>query len=150
MKKNLLGLGLLCAVLAAALLTGCGSSNSETTPTETTVVTEPVPTTPPNGNPDDVTCLGSYTASEAELQAAADTVVATAGEAKLTLRQLQVYYWMEVATYRQSDAQAEPDYSQSLDLQTCPVDSSVGSWQQYFLKRALNTWHLQQALPLTE
>lgn len=144
MKQRSL-LRLLCALLAVVLLAGCGTAPE---PTETTEATEPAPTTPPNGNPDDVTCLGSYSASDTEVRSAADTIVASVGDKSLTLSQLQVYYWLEVAAYRQSDAETEPDYAQSLDVQTCPVDSTVASWQQYFLKRALNTWHMHQALVL--
>ena len=74
--------------------------------------------------------------------------MASVGNAQLTLGQLQLYYWLEVAAYRQSDAQEQPDYSQGLEFQSCPIDSSVSSWQQYFLKAALHTWHMQQALVL--
>jgi len=139
-------LRLLCALLAVVLLSGCGAQPEA--PTETTEVTEPVPTTPPNGNPNDVTCLGSYTAADTEVASAADAIVASIGNAELTVSQLQIYYWMEVATYRQSDAETEPDYTQSLDTQSCPIDDSVATWQQYFLKRALNTWHTHQSLVL--
>ena len=140
--------GLLCLILVGLLLTGCGNPDASAEATEATAATEPGPTIPPNGNPNDVSCLGSYTVSDAEISAAADTVVATMGDAKLTNGQLQIYYWLEVAAYRQSDAETEPDYTQSLDTQPCPIDDSVASWQQYFLKAALNTWHLQQSLVL--
>lgn len=146
MKQKPFTIRLLCAVLAVLLLAGCGAPADP--PTETTEATEPIPTTPPNGNPEDVTCLGSYSVSDTEIANAADTVVATVGDTKLTNGQLQVYYWLEVAAYRQSNAAVEPDYTQSLDTQSCPIDDSVASWQQYFLKRALNTWHMQQALVL--
>lgn len=144
MLHKSLTLRLLCLVLAALMLAGCGAAPEA--PTETTEATLPAPTTPPNGNPEDATCLGSYTVSDTEVTAAADTVVATIGDAKLTNGLLQIYYWLEVATYRQSAAAAEPDYTQSLDTQPCPIDDSVASWQQYFLKAALNTWHTHQAL----
>ena len=147
MKKPRFLIRLFCLLLALAMLAGCGSP-SDVEETAETIPTEPVPTTPPNGDPTDVTCLGSYTVSNAEISAAADTVVATIGDAKLTNSQLQVYYWLELAAYRQSDAEAQPDYGQSLDTQSCPIDSSVASWQQYFLKAALNTWHTHQALVL--
>ena len=146
MKHRSISLRLLCALLAVLLLAGCGAAPE--TPTETTEATEPAPTTPPNGNPDDVTCLGSYTVSGYDTAASRDMVVATIGDAELTNGQLQVYYWLEVATYRQSDAEVEPDYGQSLDTQPCPIDDSVASWQQYFLKAALNTWHTHQSLAL--
>lgn len=145
MKQRSL-LQLLCVLLAVVLLVGCSAKPE--IPTETTEATEPAPTTPPNGNPNDATCLGSYSATDAEVRSAANTVVATIGEKKLTVSQLQIYYWMEVAAYRQSDAEVDPDYTQSLDIQSCPIDDTVASWQQYFLKRALNTWHVHQSLML--
>lgn len=147
MKQNVFMIRFLCVILSLLMLTGCGAKPAEA-PTETTEVTEPVPTTPPNGNPEDATCLGSYTVSDAEIASAADSVVATIGDAKLTNRLLQIYYWLEVASYRQSDAAVEPDYAQSLDTQVCPIDNSVATWQQYFLKLALHKWHTQQALSI--
>ena len=148
MKQKSKMLRLLCAVLAVMLLAGCGPRAADIPATETTEATEPAPTTPPNGNPNDATCLGSYTVSSAEASNAAGTVVASIGDAKLTNGLLQIYYWLEVAAYRLSDAESQPDYTQALDTQVCPIDSSVNSWQQYFLKAALNTWHTQQALVL--
>ena len=137
----------LCVLLALVLLAGCGTAPN-VPPAETTEATEPAPTTPPNGNPNDATCLGSYSAADADVRSAADTVVASVGENDLTVGLLQIYYWLEVSSYRQSDAQIEPDYTQALDVQSCPIDNTVSSWQQYFLKAALNTWHTHQALVL--
>lgn len=114
-----------------------GVGIEETAPTETA----PTGTIPPDGNPKDVTCKGSYTGS-----VNSGTVVATAGEESLTLGVLQAYYWAEVAQYRASGAEEMPDFSQPLDRQACTVDGSLNSWQQYFLKKALNTWHAAQAL----
>ena len=112
---------------------------------ETTVPVETVPaeTVPADGNPNDVTCKGTYSAD-----AASDAVVATIGEEKLTARQLQVYYWLEVAQYKAAEHETAPDFSKGLDTQVCEIDDSVNSWQQYFLKQALNTWHSHQALQL--
>ena len=135
-------------VFLAVLLAGCVQepepSVPETTilPTETTVPVETVAyTTPPDSNAGDVTTLGSYTD-----RGDADTVVATVGEAELTNGVLRAFYWMEVTRYSRSGAEIQPDLSLPLDVQTCPVDDSVNSWQQYFLKRALDTWHSAQAL----
>lgn len=137
------------AVLCMAfifILAGCGTDPQipQTLPPETTV---PV-TVPANGDPADVTCRGSYTASGPELSAAWDTAVASVGDARLTNGQLQVYYWLEAAAYRRSAQDIQPDFSQPLDTQVCQIDNSVGSWQQYFLREALTAWHTRQALVL--
>jgi len=73
-------------------------------------------------------------------------VVAVCGTEELTNGALQVWYWAEVAQYRQEGHETEPDYSQPLDTQVCEIDGSVNSWQQFFLKRALSAWHRAQAL----
>lgn len=118
-------------------------SLSEST-TPQTMATAPAATVPADGNPQDVTCKGSYTQQQIDGKA----VVATVGQTELTLEQLQVYYWMEVASYRAGDWQVAPDFDLPLDTQPCELDDSVNSWQQYFLGRALNTWHSVQALIL--
>ena len=129
-------LALLC------LCSGCrgDADNSQTIP-ETT---EPrvVATAPAPGNPEDVTCKGSYTAEEFDPKA----VAATVGDQKLTNGQLQVWFNMAVAAYRQEDHDAMPDFSAGLDVQVCPIDDTVGSWQQYFLREALESWHSAAAL----
>ena len=90
-------------VLAAVLIALILSSNqkkAEDAAVET-VATEAVveATIPADGNPEDVTCKGSYSVSDEEIKATADTVVATIGEHTLTNSQLQVYYWMEVQNF---------------------------------------------------
>lgn len=149
MYRNLLAL-LLCAAMLFSL-TACGKApGASDTPdsdaaSETTEATVPA-TVPADGNPDDVTCQGTYTVSDGEISAAADTVIATMEGGNLTNSQLQIYYWLEVADWRQAGHAEEPDFSLPLDTQSCPVDSAVNSWQQFFLKKALNTWHAHQAL----
>ncbi len=137
----------LCACLCFSAV-GC-SLRPEQAP-ETTLPPETVPaeTIPPNGNPKDVTCLGSYTVTGKEAADSAETVVATVEDAKLTNGVLQVYYWMEVSAYRQANRDVEPDFTRGLDTQVCAIDDSVATWQQYFLREALNTWHARQALVL--
>lgn len=114
-----------------------------------TVATEP-PTVPADGNPDDVTCKGTYTAADEAVIAARDTVVATAGEYELTVGQLQVYYWMEMRNFMsQYGAYASYfglDINQSLDTQVCGLLEEGWTWQQYFLQAALNTWHNYRAM----
>lgn len=117
--------------------------------TQETVETEP-PTVPADGNPDDVTCKGTYTAADETVIAARDTVVATAGEYELTVGQLQVYYWMEMRNFMsQYGAYASYfglDINQSLDTQVCGILEEGWTWQQYFLQAALNTWHNYRAM----
>lgn len=139
----------LCLALALLMLTGCSgvlptvkeaptaAPETQTAPTET----EPAPTTPPDGNPGDVTCKGSYTGT-----VKASNLVATAGEETLTNGLLQALYELEAATWKQSGSQPGPDWSQSLDTQVCPLDTDAVTWQQYFLGRALASWHSYVAL----
>lgn len=139
----------LCLALALLMLTGCSgvlptvkeaptaAPETQTAPTET----EPAPTTPPDGNPGDVTCKGSYTGT-----VNASNLVATAGEETLTNGLLQALYELEAATWQQSGSQPGPDWSQSLDTQVCPLDTDAVTWQQYFLGRALASWHSYVAL----
>ena len=137
---------ILAVLLLALVCCGCsGGAGSETVPgtVPTTEATVPV-TIPADGDPGDVTCKGSYTADSID----GDTVVATAGDQSLTLEQLQVWYWLAVAERALGPYDAAPDFSRPLDTQACPIDDSVNSWQQYFLKQALNTWHSAAALEL--
>ncbi len=142
----------LALVLALALvLCGCGRetaaetnrkdpvllSAQESLPTEEPTVPATVPA---DGNPGDVTCQGSYTGQ------VNGTVVAQIGEKGLTNEVLQAWYWAEVAQYRQENHPEAPDFSRPLDQQACTIDSSVHSWQQYFLDKALTSWHKAQAL----
>ena len=132
---------ILSVLLLPLLLWGCDKADvnpehRESVPAETTIQA----TVPPDGNPEDVTCKGSYTGS------AGDAVVANVGSVELTNEQLQVWYWAEVARYRQEQHHDAPDFDLPLDTQPCGIDSSVNSWQQYFLKQALSSWHSAQAL----
>lgn len=154
MKRKLIRL-LSAGLALLMLLTGCNKNpgvapEQETPTTEAVETTEPtVPATiPADGNPGDVTCKGTYTADNAQLNTAADTVAATVAEETLTVARLQIYYWAEVAAYRSAEHEIAPNFDRPLDSQACEIDSSVNSWQQYFLKRALNTWHSHQALVL--
>ena len=141
MKRNLAAL-LLAMML---ILCGCGSKNESAAaeePAAEPTVEETVPATiPEDGNPDDVTCKGSYTA-----QGDSNAVVAASGTGELTNEQLQVWYWAEVARYQQENREVAPDFDRPLDVQPCEIDASVNSWQQYFLKQALSSWHTAQAL----
>ena len=136
-----------CLVLAALLLTGCSvpsaisgktepSSPTEDPQTVPPTETEPPATVPPDGNPNDVTCKGSYTGT-----VSASATVATAGEERLTGGLLQALYALEAATWKQNGTQPSPDWERGLDTQLCPLDSVAVTWQQFFLSRALESWH---------
>ena len=151
----------LVAALIAVVVSSLGSKNAQTGPEETETVpssetqqAEPTEETveytiPADGNPDDVTCKGSYTASDADVIAARDTVVATAGEHELTVGQLQVYYWMQVreflSQYGYYLSYFGLDYTQGLDTQLCPAVEGQ-TWQQYFLDQALLCWQSYQSM----
>lgn len=141
----------LAAVLIALLVGGMGKKEDNVVPAETTeaVETTPPATVPADGNPDDVTCKGTYTAADEEVIAAADTVVATAGQFQLTNSELQIYYWLEVQSFLQNyGAYVQMfglDYTQPLDTQICSMMES-GTWQQFFLDSALSSWQNYQSM----
>lgn len=139
---------LMAVIMLLGTLAGCRADQlPETTfPGAETTVKETdarKTTVPADGNPDDVTCKGSYTG-----EVNASQVVAKVGSRSLTNGQLQAYYWAEAAAYRYSGEKVQPDFSRPLDEQPCPLDEEAASWQQYFLKRALNAWHGAEALVL--
>lgn len=149
-----------CAVIIALLAGTFGGAKTEAPAADPTEVTEQtVPATvPADGNPDDETCKGTYTASDEEVKAAADVVVATAGEYALTNSELQVYYWLGVQSFLQNcsyysnaygmdyAAMIGLDYKQPFDTQICSMAENGATWQQFFLLNALDSWHYYQAL----
>ena len=151
----------LIAALAALVIGGVkgGKTPAETTVPETTVSepaateTQAPATVPADGNPDDVTCKGTYTVTDEEAAAAKNTVVATMGDEQLTNGELQTYYWNVVKSILNSNYgyslmyQGLLDYAQPLDTQLCSEDSSL-TWQQFFLSEALNYWQTRQSLAL--
>lgn len=150
------GLVVLAAAVVALVLWGMKDSIfrkdtlMETLPAETgeTVSAEEA-TIPEDGDPDNETCKGSYSASDEAVIAARDTVVATAGEYPLTLGELQIYYWQEVSSFLNQYGAYAPyfglDYTQPLETQPCGIMEGR-TWQQYFLASALNSWRTYQAL----
>ena len=148
-----IGLAVAAVVVLAALLIAMlagGMGKKTETPAETTAATTPVATIPADGNPDDVTCKGTYTVTDEEVIAGADIVVATAGDIELTNAELQIYYWLEVQSFLQNYGfyaqQFGLDYTQPLDTQVCSLMETGGTWQQYFLDSALNAWQTYQAM----
>lgn len=140
---------LVIAIIAGLAVGTFGMPGAEETlPTEVPVTEstpEVVPTIPADGNPDDETCKGSYTVSDEEVKAAADTVVATIADHTLTNGELQVFYWMQLQSFLSSEYgyymmyYGALDVAQPLDTQVSVQDSGR-TWQQYFLREALNTW----------
>ena len=156
------GVVLITALVVALILGGMGftfaAKTDGTTPVEsldpvveaTVPVTLPAPTIPADGNPEDVTCKGTYTVSDADVAANGATVVATVGSQELTNAQLQIYYWLEVqnflANYGSYISYIGLDISQPLDTQVCTFSDTPMTWQQYFLESALADWHNHAAL----
>ena len=139
------------AVVIALILGGKGGTDPvETTAPSTPAATNPTVamTVPADGNPDDVTCKGSYSIAAEEIKKLGDKVVATMGDAELTNSELQVYYWMQVYDFlNQYGSYASMfglDYTQPMDRQLS-IDGSL-TWQQYFLDSALNAWTNYQAM----
>ena len=139
------------AVVIALILGGKGGS----TPAETTAPTVPAATNPAvemtvpaDGNPDDVTCKGSYAVSDEEIAKLGKEVVATMGDAELTNTELQIYYWMSVydflSQYGSYASMFGLDITQPMDRQLS-IDGSL-TWQQYFLDSALDSWTNYQAM----
>ena len=148
------------ALLIALVISGVDGNlfkgKEENLDATASAATDPVetvpPTIPPDGNPEDVTCKGSYTVSDEEVQASADTVVATVGDQNLTVGMLQAYYWDGVYAFLQENGSYADmlglNFGQSLDTQLCEVGDVSVTWQQYFLQFALDSWHSHQAMAL--
>lgn len=126
-----------------------GATSVATEVPETTAETVPA-TIPADGNPDDVTCKGSYTVTDEEALSSRDTVVATVDGKELTNGVLQIYYWQQVQSFLNSyGAYASYfglDYTKPLDTQPSGTDNMT--WQQVFLAQALENWHQVQAMEL--
>ena len=135
----------LAAMLIALLAGGLGGKTEEST-----AETEVVATVPADGNPDDETCKGTYTASNEEVIANADTVVATMGDNVLTNAELQVYYWLEVQSFLSSYGYYISAFglntTQDLDTQICIMTENNATWQQFFLMCALQSWQNYQVM----
>ena len=120
MKRPLCA-GLLCLTL---LLSGCTKtafSSSATEETESAAVSSCYTDTP-----------------------RPDAVVARMEDTLLTNGELQIWYWAEIAQYRDSGTRPAPDFQIPLDLQDCSLSGT--DWHRYFLDSALNRWHTAQAL----
>lgn len=87
--------------------------------------------------------VGAADAQDAE---ASETVIAKAGTAVLTNGELRAWYWAEVAQWQLDNPECCPDFDRPLALQSCPADSSIPSWEAFFLGKALDRWHTAQSL----
>lgn len=140
MKKKSI---ILASMACCLLLWGCKKQDVEVI---ATVETEPVvlATVPADGNPEDVTCKGSYMTLPGE--ADENAVIATMDKENLTNGELSVWYHAAVAQYRQENHDQAPDFAAELNTQICQTDETVNSWEQYFLRMALENWHTTQAM----
>ena len=142
----------LAAAFVAIVMTGKASSGAveETVPTDAVVAEAVEATIPADGNPEDETAKGTYTAADEDVLAARETVVARMGDYTLTNGQLQVCYWMEVQNFLSSYGSYAPyfglDYTKPLDTQVCTIAENGCTWQQFFLASALNSWKNFQSL----
>ena len=152
-------IALLLAVIMVLSMAACGKEKQPdaATPDEATKPTESVGTATADEATPYVPELGegvysktSYTADNQTGLDNRERVVATAGDRELTLGVLQIYYWMSVYGFlNEYGAYASYfglDLTKPLDQQQCP--DSDGTWQQYFLEYAVDTWHSYQCLAL--
>lgn len=148
-------IALLLAAIMVLSMTACGKEKPNTTePTggatadEATEPTEFVPFVPELG--EGVYSKISYTVTDQEVTDNRELVVATVADRELTLGVLQIYYWMSIYGFlNEYGAYASYfglDLSKPLDQQQCP--QGEGTWQQYFLDSAVDTWHTYQCLVL--
>lgn len=144
----------LVAVLVSVIVFGLkDNDDKDKLPSDhvsTTASTEeslPEATVPADGNADDETCKGSYTVTDEEAAAANSVVVATMGDKELTNGELQIYYWMQVYEYvdyvAKYNLETNVNFALPFDIQSHP---DGGTWQQFFLKMALQTWQRDRGL----
>jgi len=148
-------IAVLAALLIALIAGGSAKPAAETpeqsAPDESVSAETIAYTVPADGDPEGVTCKGSYTLSDEEVISNRETVVASIGDNTLTNGQLQVYYWSMVNSYLSSEygyyavIQGALDYTRPLDTQFSGEDQTL-TWQQYFLKEALSYWQMCTAL----
>ena len=146
----IMGVAILLGVLAAVIFLGMDRSPAPAVETTEVSETEAPATIPADGNPDDETAKGTYTASDEDVIAAHDTVVARMGDDTLTNGQLQMFYWTEVrnflSSYGSYASYVGLDPTKPLDVQTCAIADTQCTWQQFFLEGALNSWNNYRAM----
>ncbi len=144
----------LIALIAGGLKNGktdAPAVSTEPAATEAATETAPPATVPEDGNPEDVTCKGTYTVSDDEAVATKDAVVATIGEHTLSNAMLRIYYRNAISSFLNSEygyylmMYGILDYTKPLDTQISMEDENL-TWQQYFLDVAIRNWRLTLAL----
>ena len=142
----------LIAVLIAMIVPGMTKNGEDSAdPTAAVEETAPPATVPADGNPEDATCKGTYTVTDDVAIADQNVVVARVGDAELTNSQLRIYYRSALSSFLNTEygymmaMYGLLDYTQPLDTQRCAQDESL-TWQQFFVKYALENWRLTQAL----
>ena len=87
----------------------------------------------------------SYTKKPGAIAKKEDAVVATVGDQKLTVGELQAHYWtLAYDAYRYQDY-PEMDITKPLDEQVYDKETGM-TYQQMFLEMAVETWHRYAAL----
>ncbi len=131
-------------VLVVFLVKGGMQPGGESTPAST------VATIPTDGNPNDETCKGSYTATDDKVVENHDAVLAVLGDAKLTNGVFNLHYWNTVydfaSQYGSYAAYFGLDFYKPFDSQSCTEFETPMSWQQAFIKRALGGWMIYQGM----
>ena len=116
-----------------------GEETSDPTEPEATDPTEPEETVP----------LKSYTVDDATAAQIADKVIATAGDAKLTNGELQVYYTTNMINFYSSYGMylmyMGVDFSKPLDQQVYDPQTNQ-TWQEFIMESALQNWQLFAAV----
>ena len=142
----------LIAVLIALIVPGRNQEAETAEPADIAVEETAAPATvPADGNPEDVTCKGTYTVTDEAAALDGDAVVARIGDAELTNGQLRIYYRSALSSFLNTEygymmlMYGMLDYTQPLDTQICSEDENL-TWQQFFVKYALENWQLTQAL----
>ena len=149
---SVIAIVLLLAIIGGILMMGMKPAAQTPVNTESTAAAFEG-TIPPDGDPETVTCKGSYTLSDEEAVANGDVIVATMGDHSLTNAQLQIFYWNYANTYLNSEngymvmMYGMLDYANPLDMQVCAEDPTM-TWQQFFLQKALENWTFMQALAI--
>ena len=91
----------------------------------------------------------SYSVTSEEAAVAADQVVATIGDQKLTNGQLQIFYWGQVFDFLSENSYylsyMGMDYTKPLDEQYYSQEQGL-TWQHYFLDSSIAAWNRYQLL----